>query len=117
MQGLKRELTQGGSREFDESLYQEEWIVKLNTGGEYVLGKEQAWVIQEAISGGNRGIVMFETFSISLPYVAEFYRTKRYLKESQQLPTRATEKVWTEEDRARAIQRVKDMKNKLKSMA
>jgi len=93
--------------------YDEEWKVKLNTSGEYLLSKQQAWVIQEAIASGNRGIIMFKTFSISMPYVAEFYRTRRFLKASHQLTGQQKEEAWTEEDRLNAIKRIKELKEKL----
>ncbi len=69
----------------DENAYDEEWVIKINTGGEYHLNKYQDWVIQEAIANGNRGIIMFKTFSISIPYIAEHYRIKRFLKGKYQL--------------------------------
>lgn len=97
-----------------EELFEEEWIVKLSTKGEYPLSKKQAWVIQKAIASGNRGIIMFSSFSIPMPYIAEFYRTKRYLKEGRQLTGTKTEEAWTEEDRLRAIQRIEELKEKLK---
>jgi len=95
-----------------EELYEEEWKVKLNTGGEYLLSKNQAWVIQEAIASGNRGIIMFKTFSVSMPYIAEFFRTKRFLKEEKQLTGEQKEQVWTEEDRLNAIKRMKELREK-----
>jgi hypothetical protein len=103
------ELTQ----EMLSDLYDEEWTVKLNTGGQYILSKKQAWVIQEAIASGNRGIIMFKTFSISMPYIAEFYRTKRFLKTDHQLTGQQTEDAWTEDDRLNAIKRIKELKEKL----
>jgi hypothetical protein len=38
--------------------------------------------------------VIFETFIISIPYVVEFFRTRRYLKGVKQLSERATEKEY-----------------------
>lgn len=74
--------------------YEEEWTVVMNTKGKYVLGKAQAKILQQAIATGNRGIIMFKTFSISIPYVAEFYRTRRYLKDAKLLPSKATEEEY-----------------------
>jgi len=103
------ESTQETSSEYDE-----EWKVKLNTGGEYLLSQKQAWVIQEAIASGNRGIIMFKTFSVSMPYIAEFFRVRRFLKADHQLTGQQQEDTWTEEDRLHAIQRIKEIKEKLK---
>lgn len=93
-----------------DELFEEEWLIKLNTGGEYRLSKKQAWTIQEAIASGNRGIIMFKTFSIPMPYVAEFYRVKRFLKEERQITGKQTEQAWTEEDRQNAIKRMKEIR-------
>lgn len=78
----------------DDDKYDEEWKVVLNTGGEYVLSKNQAKILQQAISTGNRGIIMFQTFAISIPYIAEFYRVKRFLRGEKQLPERASEPLY-----------------------
>ena len=75
----------------EEEKYGEEWRVVLNTGGNYTLGKTQAVILQQAIATGNRGIIMFKTFSIPIPYIAEFYRVRRFLKDAKQLPARASE--------------------------
>lgn len=75
--------------------YEEEWIVVLNTKGQYTLSKNQARIVQQAIAQGERGMIMFESFAVSIPYIAEFYRTKRYLKNTKQLPERAQEKEYT----------------------
>ena len=78
----------------EEQKWEEEWMVITNTKGKYTLSKMQAIVLKEAIAKGNRGMIMFETFSISIPYIAEFYRTRRFLKEAKQLPARATEEEY-----------------------
>jgi len=75
----------------EDEKYEEEWKVIMNTKGEYILSKVQARVLQQAMAIGNRGVIMFKTFSISIPYVAEFYRVRRYLKDAKQLPERASE--------------------------
>lgn len=72
--------------------WEEEWEVLVSSSKEpYTLGKKQARLLQEAIAAGSRGIVMFQTFAISIPYITEFYRKRRFLKEVRQLPQRATE--------------------------
>jgi len=76
----------------EENKYEEEWEVVLNTGGKYTLSKLQAWGLRHAISQGERGIVMYQSFSISIPYIAEFYRIRRFLKDTRQLPKTASEK-------------------------
>lgn len=92
MMSANEELMLGASNQDDG--YEEEWIVIMNTRGKYTLGKNQAKILQQAIATGSRGIIMFKTFSISIPYIAEFYRTRRYLKNAQQLPSKATEEEY-----------------------
>lgn len=85
-QGLMQEASNLVDDEFEE-----EWIVLMSTKGEYVLSKVQARILQQAIGVGNRGIVMFKTFSIPIPFIAEFYQKRRFLKNVKQLPARASE--------------------------
>ena len=87
---IKGELMPGAS-DLEDEKYEEEWKIVMNTKGEYMLSKVQARILQQAIATGNRGIIMFKTFSIPIPYIAEFYRTKRYLKDAKQLTARASE--------------------------
>lgn len=86
------ELTQEMLNEEDK--FEEEWKVVLSTKGEYTLSKNQANIVKEAIANGSRGMIMFQTFAISIPYISEFYRVKRFLKDAKQLPARATEEEW-----------------------
>lgn len=78
--------------EYDK--YDEEWRVVMNTKGDYTLGKMQAKLLQEEISRGNRGIIMFNTFAISIPYIVEFYRVRRFMKGVKLLPARAKERPY-----------------------
>ena len=74
--------------------YDEEWKVVLNTGGKYILNRVQAKVLQEQIANGGRGIVMFQTYTIPVAYIAEFYRTRRFKVGQKELPARASEKPY-----------------------
>lgn len=71
--------------------YEELWVVILTTKGRYDLSKNQARVVQEMLARGERGAIVFETFAISIPYITEFYRERRFLKDAKALPMRATE--------------------------
>jgi len=73
--------------------YEEEWKVVINTGGKYTLNRLQALILRQAMATGKR-IVQFQTFTISIPYVAEFYRERRFLKGAKQLPKRASERPY-----------------------
>ena len=85
-----QELTPG-TFDSEDDIYEEEWLVVMNTNGEYTLSKVQARILQQAIAQGNRGIIMFRTFAISIPYIAEFYMVSRFLKDAKQLPARCEE--------------------------
>ena len=74
----------------EDEKYEEEWKVILSSGGEYTLSKLQARIVMQAMSEGKRE-VMFKTFMISIPYIAEFYRVRKFLKNTKQLPARASE--------------------------
>lgn len=71
--------------------YEELWVVIITTKGRYELSKNQARLVQEALARGERGAIVFETFAISIPYITEFYRESRFLKNAKRLPERATE--------------------------
>lgn len=77
-----------------EDDYEEIWIVIMNTRGEYELSKNQARIVQEALARGERGAIVFKSFTIPIPYIAEFFRKSRFLKNAKQLPERATEAVY-----------------------
>ncbi len=84
-------LTQQIYEDAEEQKWEEEWKVVLNNDAEYPLSKLQALVLKQEIAAGNRGIVMFKTFAISIPFIVEFYRVKRFLKGQYQLPKQASE--------------------------
>jgi len=74
--------------------YDEEWTVVMNTKGKYSLSKLQAIILKQAIATGNRGTIMFQTFAIAIPYIVEFYRVKRFLKDALQLPAQTKEQEY-----------------------
>lgn len=74
--------------------YEEEWEIITQAKGKYTLSKNQARIVQQAIATGNRSTIMFETFAIAIPYIVEFYMVKRFLKNTKQLPARATEEEY-----------------------
>ena len=76
---------------FNDDDYEEIWVVIMSTKGEYELSKNQARIVQESLARGERGAIVFKSFAIPIPYIAEFYRKNRFLKNAKQLPERATE--------------------------
>jgi len=77
--------------ELNDDQYEEEWLVVLSSKGEYILSKNQALIVKQAIATGQKAVI-FGTFTITIPYIVEFYRTRRFLKDTVKLPERATEK-------------------------
>lgn len=58
-------------------IWHEEWVVVVNDS-EYRLDEKQALIAQEAIAKGLRGIIQFKDFAISIPFIEEFYLSKRW---------------------------------------
>lgn len=79
---------------WDNPEEEEEWLVVMSNKSEYELSKSQAWALRQEIASGNRGVIMFQTFSISIPYILEFYRVKKYLKNLITLPERLQEEPY-----------------------
>lgn len=85
--------TEAQSMRDTSNKYEEEWRVVMNTGGNYTLSKRQAQILMQAMAYKQRE-VMFETFVIPIPYIAEFYRVRRFLKGAFKLPAIASEKPY-----------------------
>jgi len=74
----------------EDEKYEEEWEVIMSTGGKYTLSKAQARALMNAMAQKEK-VIIFQSFTIPVSFVAEFYRTKRYLKGAKALPATATE--------------------------
>jgi len=78
----------------EEDKYEEEWeVIVADTKARYSLSKNQAIYLKEAISRGEKAVI-FESFTIFIPFIIEFYRKRRYLKEAKTLPAKATERPY-----------------------
>lgn len=71
---------------------EEEWRCRCD-GVEYVLNKDQAALLQEAIANGHRGLVTFKDFALNVPMITVFYLMSRRMKKSHQLAAGASEPV------------------------
>jgi hypothetical protein len=78
----------------NDDRFDEEWLVVMSNGSEYVLSKNQARLLLHEIAAGNRGIIAFETFVISIPYIVEFYQAMKFPKGTRELPARANEQLY-----------------------
>ena len=92
--------------------YEEEWQVVINNGGKYTLGKNQARILIQAMNLNQRQVI-FQTFTIMIPYIAEFYRTKRFLKDTYKLSARATEPEYKPISKERFDELKKDVYSKI----
>ena len=61
--------------------YTEEWIAIVNKN-KYYLNEKQAALLKQEIARGNRGIVLFDEFSINIPYMEELYLNRKIFNES-----------------------------------
>lgn len=90
----------------------EEWIVVVNRNT-YHLNEKQAKLLNDAIANGNRGIVQFKDFVISVPYIQELYLNRRWRDEKYQIEAPEEVEV-SEEQRLKNLKRLEEMKKKLK---
>ncbi len=79
---------------FSEDDYEELWTAITISKERYSLSKSQARLVQEAMARSERGAVVFQTFTIPIPYVTDFFRERRFLKDAKALPERATEEEY-----------------------
>lgn len=76
--------------ELNDDDYEEEWVAVVNKA-KYDLSKDQALIVKQAMATGERGNVVFDSFVICIPFVSEFYRVRRFLKNAKLLTSKATE--------------------------
>lgn len=76
--------------------YLEEWTVVINKT-KYVLNDKESKILKEQIARGNRGTVLFDRFSINIPYIEEFYLSGKYLDDSNMLMSENKYEVSPEE--------------------
>lgn len=110
------EIEQSTQEASFEDQYEEKWVVVINTGGEYTLSKNQARLLMSSMQAGKREVI-FQTFMIAIPYIAEFYRTARYKKGLHELPAQAQEKEYkpTKEEKEKIEKIKKEIKERLKT--
>lgn len=96
----------------EDEKYEEEWEVIMSTKGKYTLSKAQARALMNAMAQKER-VVIFQSFTIPVSFVAEFYRTRRYLKGAKALPAQATEPEFKPVDPERLAKMKKEIYEKL----
>lgn len=88
--------------------YLEEWTVVINKS-KYVLNDKESKVLKEQIAKGNRGTVLFDRFSINIPYIEEFYLSGKYPDESNMIASENKYEV-TEEEKQIVEKKMEDFK-------
>lgn len=95
----------------DKDGYVEEWVVVIKKT-KYFLNPYQTFLLRQEIANGNRGIIMFNKFAISIPYIEEFYMVKKY-KPDQKMIENKTEEEFIPISKERFEQIKKEIYTKL----
>jgi len=95
--------------------WDEEWKVIVSTKGEYQLSKIQAMILMQAIARREKAVV-FKTFTIFIPFMTEFYRVRRFLKNTVQLTARASESEYKPMDPVKFAKFKKEVYKKIGKM-
>lgn len=70
------------SGELTQRKFSELWVVEVGKK-EYKLNEKQIALLKEADLAGQRGIVWFKDFAISIPHIQSIYLVERYLPEER----------------------------------
>lgn len=68
--------------ELTQQEFKETWIVKVGKK-DYELNEKQIVILKEADLQGQRGIVWFDGFAISIPHIESIYLVERYLPQEK----------------------------------
>ena len=90
--------------------YTEEWTVVVNKT-KYPLNEKQANILREKIAQGSRGIVVFDDFSISIPFIEEFYLSDKIYDVLPEINSTNEQKI-TEEERQRTRDLIEEFKKR-----
>ncbi len=85
--------------------FKEEWLV--DTGEVFLLNERQVEVLKQATLRGDRGLVWFEKFAISIPHIKSVVLSRREAVNQLNAPK---EEPISEEKRQENIERLKKMK-------
>jgi hypothetical protein len=93
-----------------EDQWLEEWCLVVDKT-KYHLTPEQSAVVKKAIARGDKGMIMFPKFVISMPYIREFYREKRYINPKYQLKEIVENRPQSPEEARRARIAIEKIRN------
>ncbi len=100
------------NEESTQGIYEEEWGVQV--GKEiYTLNENQIKLLREADISGQRGIVWFDKFAVSIPHIQSVWLISRRIKNKLAAGEKPEEPAMTEEERERVRKKIQEMKEKL----
>jgi predicted DNA binding protein len=91
--------------------YSEKWAVCVGKET-FLLNEKQIKVLKEATKAGNRGIIWFDDFGISIPHIQSIYVIKRTFN-NQLSSSNEFNNELTEEQRKEIRKRIKEIREKL----
>lgn len=89
----------------------EKWAVCVGKET-FLLNKKQIKVLKEATKAGNRGIIWFDNFGISIPHIQSIYIIKRTFNNQLSSSNEFSNEL-TDEQRKEIRKKIREMKKKL----
>lgn len=99
--------------ESTQPVFEEEWGVQVGKES-FALNERQIKILKEADLSGQRGIVWFDKFAISIPHIQSILLVSRRIKNRLPEGTTPDDPIMTEEERKRISKRIQEMKEELR---
>lgn len=98
--------------ESTQPVFEEEWGVQIGKE-QFVLNERQIKLLKEADVSGQRGIMWFDKFAVSIPHIQSIWLISRRIKNRLPEGTTPDEPIRTEEEQERISKKIQEMKEKL----
>ncbi len=100
------------NEESTQPVFEEEWGVQV--GKElFVLNERQIKLLKEADLSGQRGIIWFDKYAISIPHIQSILLLSRRIKNQLTAGSKPEEPVMTDEERERVRKKIQEIREKL----
>lgn len=99
--------------ELTQPEFEEEWAVQIGKE-QFVLNNRQIKLLKEADLSGQRGIVWFDKFAVSIPHIQSIWLISRRIKNQLPEGTIPDEPIRTKEEQERINKRIQKMKEELR---
>lgn len=100
------------NEESTQAVFEEEWGVQI--GKElFVLNGKQIKLLKEADISGQRGIIWFDNFAISIPHIQSIWLINRRIKNQLPEGAKPDEPIRTAEEQERISKKIQEIKQKL----